>query len=61
MNKFDVMKITKSDLADEHSKDLSITSCFDACGKGKGNFVLYDGLLYHDDQGASIVCTVRET
>ena len=45
MNKVDVMKITKSDLADEQSKDLSLTSCFYACSKGKSNFVLYDGLL----------------
>ena len=43
------MKITKSDLTDEQSKDLSLTSCFDACCKGKGKFVLCDGLLYHDD------------
>ena len=49
MNKVDVMKITKSDLADEQSKDLSLTSCFNACSKNKGNFVLCDGLLYHDD------------
>ena len=42
MNKVDVMKITKSDLADEQSKDLSVTSCFDACSKGKGNFLLCD-------------------
>ena len=49
MNKVDVMKITKSDLADEQSKDLSLTSCFDAYSKVKGNFVLCDGLLYHDD------------
>ena len=49
MNKVDVMKITKSDLADEQSKDLSLTSCFDACSKGKGIFLLCDDLLYHDD------------
>ena len=49
MKKVDVMKITKSDLADEQSKDLSLTSCFDVCSNGKGNFVLCDGLLYHDD------------
>ena len=49
LSKVDVMKITKSDLADEQSKDLSLTSCFDACSKGKCNFVLCDGLLYHDD------------
>ena len=49
MNKVEVMKITKSDLADEHSKDLSLTSCFDARTKGKGNFVLCDGLRYRDD------------
>ena len=49
MNKVDVMKITKSDITDEQSKDLSLTSCFDACSKGNGNFVLCDGLLYHDD------------
>ena len=49
MNKVDVMKITKSDLDDEQSKDLSLTSCFNACSKSKGNFVLCDGLLYHDD------------
>ena len=49
MNKVYVMKITKSYLADELSKDLSLTSCFDACSKGEGNFVLCDGLLYHDD------------
>ena len=49
MNKVDVMKITKSDLSDEQSKDSSLTSYFDACSKGKCNFVLCDGLLYHDD------------
>ena len=49
MNKVDVMKTTKSDLADEQSKDLSLTSCFDACSKGSNNFVLCDGLLYRDD------------
>ena len=49
MNKVDVMRITKSDLADEQSKDLYLTSCFDACSKGKGNFVLCDDLLYHDE------------
>ena len=49
MNKFDVMKITKSDLANEQSKDLSLTSYFDACSTGKGNFVLCDSVFYHDD------------
>ena len=48
MNKVDVMKITKSDFADEQSKDLSSTSCFDAYSKGKDSFVLCDGLLYND-------------
>ena len=48
MDKVDVMKI-KSDLADEQSKDLSLTSCFDACSKVKSEFVLCDGLLYRDD------------
>ena len=38
-NKVDVMKITKSDLADEQSKNVSLTSRFDACSKGKSNFV----------------------
>ena len=49
MNKVGVMKITKSDPADDQSKDLSLTSCFDACSKIKGNFVLCDGLLNQDD------------
>ena len=31
MNKVHVMKITKSDLADKQSKNLYLTSCFDAC------------------------------
>ena len=31
MNKVVIIKITKCDLADEQSKDLSLTSCFDAC------------------------------
>ena len=43
------MKITKSDLADEQSKELSLTSCFDACSECKDNFLLCDGLLYHDN------------
>ena len=49
MNKVDVMKIIKSDLANEQSEDLVLTSWFDACSKGKGNLVLCDGLLYYDD------------
>ena len=49
MNKVDVMKITKSDLANEQSRDLCLAPCLDTCSKGKGNFVLCDGLLYHDD------------
>ena len=28
---------------------MSLTSCFNACSKGKGNCLLCDGLLYHDD------------
>ena len=48
MNKVDVIKVTKSYLADEKSKDLSLTPCFDACSTGKSNFVC-DDLLYHND------------